>query len=129
MAIVPAHFVRWQDRPQDRHLTFSAFYDWKKKEIADAGCTISYIGDEEELSKKTAQAITDGKIVGWFHGRMEWGPRALGNRSILGDPRNAGIKDVLNAKIKRRESFGPFALSILREAAAECLRLTTMSRS
>ena len=50
---------------------------------------------------------------------MEWGPRALENRSILGDPRNAGIKDVLNAKIKRRESFGPFALSILREAAAE----------
>jgi carbamoyltransferase len=59
------------------------------------------------------------KIVGWFQGRTEWGPRALGNRSILADPRNAGIKDVLNAKIKRRESFGPFALSILREAAVE----------
>src|SRR5438874_3729934 len=97
----------------------AALMDWKRKEIADAGCTMSYIGDEDELSKKTAHAIADGKIVGWFQGRMEWGPRALGNRSILADPRNAGIKDVLNAKIKRRESFGPFALSILREAVAE----------
>src|SRR5437588_1903350 len=96
-----------------------ALIDWKKKEIADAGCTIAYVGDEEELSKRTAQAIADGKIVGWFQGRMEWGPRALGNRSILADPRNAGIKDVLNEKIKRRESFRPFAPSILRESVAE----------
>src|SRR5438105_5713009 len=96
-----------------------AIIDWKKKEIADAGCGIAYVGDEEELSKRTAQAIADGKIVGWFQGRMEWGPRALGNRSILADPRNAAIKDVLNAKIKRRESFRPFAPSILRESVAE----------
>jgi len=96
-----------------------ALIDWKKKELADSGCSVVYIGDEEELLKRTAQAIADGKIVGWFQGRMEWGPRALGNRSILADPRNAGIKDVLNAKIKRRESFRPFAPSILREAAAE----------
>ena len=105
--------------PEATEEEIAALIDWKRKEIADAGCTISYIGDEEELSKKTAQAIADGKIAGWFQGRMEWGPRALGNRSILADPRNAGIKDVLNAKIKRRESFGPFALSILREAVAE----------
>src|SRR5947207_7651996 len=84
-----------------------------------SGCTIAYIGDEEELLSKTAKAISDGKIVGWFQGRMEWGPRALGNRSILADPRNAGIKDVLNAKIKRRESFRPFAPSLLRESVAE----------
>jgi len=71
------------------------------------------------LLKRTAQAIADEKIVGWFQGRMEWGPRALGNRSILADPRSAGIKDVLNAKIKRRESFRPFAPSILREEVAE----------
>src|SRR6059058_36688 len=96
-----------------------ALLDWKKKEIADAGCTTSYIGDEEELVSKTAKALADGKIVGWFQGRMEWGPRALGNRSILADPRNAAIKDVLNAKIKRRESFRPFAPSILREEVAE----------
>jgi carbamoyltransferase len=93
--------------------------DWRTKEIADAGCTVTLINDEEELVKKTARAIADGKIVGWFQGRMEWGPRALGNRSVLADPRNARIKDILNAKIKRRESFRPFAPSILREAVAE----------
>ena len=96
-----------------------ALIDWKKKEIGDARCTISYVGDEEELLKKSAQAIADGKIVGWFQGRMEWGPRALGNRSILADPRKSEIRDILNAKIKRRESFRPFAPSILREEAAE----------
>ena len=105
--------------PESSQEEIHALIDWKKKEIADSGCTVSYIGDEEELSKRTAQAIADGKIVGWFQGRMEWGPRALGNRSILADPRNAGIKDVLNAKIKRRESFRPFAPSILRESVAE----------
>ena len=96
-----------------------ALIDWKKKEIAEAGCSVALIADEEELLKKTANAIADGKIVGWFQGRMEWGPRALGNRSILADPRNAGIKDILNAKIKQRESFRPFAPSILRESVAE----------
>jgi carbamoyltransferase len=105
--------------PESNEEEIHAMIDWKKKGLADAGCTTSYIGDEEELLKKTAQAIADGKIVGWFQGRMEWGPRALGNRSILADPRNAGIKDVLNEKIKRRESFRPFAPSILREEVAE----------
>src|SRR5580704_5938045 len=96
-----------------------ALLDWKKKELADAGCTISYLGDEDLLTRQTAKRIADGKIVGWFQGRTEWGPRALGNRSILADPRKAEIKDVLNAKIKRHESFRPFATSILREEAAE----------
>jgi len=105
--------------PDSSEEEIHALIDWKKKEIADAGCTISYVGDEEELLKRAAQAIADGKIVGWFQGRMEWGPRALGNRSILADPRNPEIKDVLNAKIKRRESFRPFAPSILREEVAE----------
>jgi carbamoyltransferase len=105
--------------PESNEEEIHAMIDWKKKGLSDAGCTTSYIGDEEELLKKTAQAIADGKIVGWFQGRMEWGPRALGNRSILADPRNAGIKDVLNEKIKRRESFRPFAPSILREEVAE----------
>src|SRR3989441_4761079 len=87
-----------------------ALIDWKTKEIADAGCTVTLINDEEELVKKTARAIADGKIVGWFQGRMEWGPRALGNRSVLADPRNAGIKDILNAKIKRREGTERFEI-------------------
>ena len=68
------------------------------------------------LCHHTAQAIADGKVIGWFQGRMEWGPRALGNRSILGDPRRVDMKDILNLKIKRRESFRPFAPSVLREA-------------
>ncbi|PYL55623.1 MAG: carbamoyltransferase, partial [Verrucomicrobia bacterium] len=71
--------------PEATEAEIHALIDWKKKEIADAGCTVSYVGDEEELSEKTAQAIADGKIIGWFQGRMEWGPRALGNRSILAD--------------------------------------------
>src|SRR5207302_3932994 len=102
--------------PESNEEEIHALIDWKRKEIADAGCSVALIVEEEELLKKAAQAIADGKIVGWFQGRMEWGPCALGNRSILADPRNAGIKDVLNAKIKRRESFRPFAPSILREA-------------
>jgi carbamoyltransferase len=77
------------------------------------------IKDIEELCKKTAKKIADGKVIGWFQGRMEWGPRALGNRSILGDPRRADMKDILNLKIKRRESFRPFAPSILREHVSE----------
>ncbi|HST29439.1 MAG TPA: carbamoyltransferase C-terminal domain-containing protein [Chthoniobacterales bacterium] len=105
--------------PDSSEEEIHALIDWKKKEIAEAGCSISYIGDEEELLKRTAQAIADGKIIGWFQGRMEWGPRALGNRSILADPRNPAIKDVLNAKIKHWESFRPFASSILREEVAE----------
>src|SRR5207302_4181545 len=80
---------------------------------------VSHIDDADELCRRTARAIADGLVVGWFQGRMEWGPRALGNRSILCDPRRADMKDILNAKIKRRESFRPFAPSILREAVAE----------
>src|SRR5213082_3193201 len=77
------------------------------------------IDDDAELCQRTARAIADGLVVGWFQGRMEWGPRALGNRSILCDPRRADMKEILNAKIKRRESFRPFAPSILRESVAE----------
>jgi carbamoyltransferase len=58
-------------------------------------------------------------VIGWFQGRMEWGPRALGNRSIIGDPRRSDMKDILNAKIKRRESFRPFAPSVLEEAVSD----------
>jgi carbamoyltransferase len=80
---------------------------------------IDRIANETELCARTAAAIAEGQVVGWFQGRMEWGPRALGNRSILCDPRRADMKDILNAKIKRRESFRPFAPSILRESVAE----------
>jgi len=88
-------------------------------EIAAGGCDVVRIGDEPELLRRTAAAIADGRVIGWFQGRMEWGPRALGNRSILGDPRRADMKDLLNLKIKRRESFRPFAPSVLKEHVAE----------
>jgi carbamoyltransferase len=84
--------------------------------LSQAGCTVSRVAGEGELCVKAAEAIAAGKVVGWFQGRMEWGPRALGNRSILADPRRRDMKDILNQKIKRRESFRPFAPSILREA-------------
>lgn len=96
-----------------------ALLDWRRKEIGNAGCTTSFFNMEKELLQRTAQAIADGKVVGWYQGRMEWGPRALGNRSILADPRRADMKEILNKKIKRRESFRPFAPSILRESVNE----------
>jgi carbamoyltransferase len=83
--------------------------------LTGEGCQCERIEDEAELCRRTATAIAEGKVIGWFQGRMEWGPRALGNRSILGDPRRVDMKDILNLKIKRRESFRPFAPSILRE--------------
>jgi carbamoyltransferase len=78
---------------------------------------------EEALCQQVAEAISEGLVIGWFEGRMEWGPRALGHRSILGDPRRADMKDILNLKIKRRESFRPFAPSVLREAVPEWFEL------
>ncbi|MEO7793674.1 MAG: carbamoyltransferase C-terminal domain-containing protein, partial [Thermoanaerobaculia bacterium] len=80
---------------------------------------ISTAPDSAALCKETAAAIARGEVVGWYQGRAEWGPRALGNRSILGDPRRADMKDLLNLKIKRRESFRPFAPSILEERVGD----------
>jgi carbamoyltransferase len=80
---------------------------------------IRKISDEDELCREAAKLIADGNVVGWFEGRMEWGPRALGNRSILADPRRSEMKDILNARIKRREGFRPFAPSILLENTEE----------
>jgi carbamoyltransferase len=87
--------------------------------IAAAGCKVETIPDQVELCRRTAEAVSQGKVVGWFQGRMEWGPRALGNRSIIGDPRRADMKEILNAKIKRRESFRPFAPSVMAEAVID----------
>lgn len=79
---------------------------------------------DHELTQTAAQAVADGKIVGWFQGRMEFGPRALGNRSILVDPRRAEMKDILNARIKKREPFRPFAPSILEERVGDYFEQT-----
>jgi carbamoyltransferase len=82
--------------------------------ITEGGARVERTTDRAELCRKTAEAIANGRVVGWFQGRMEWGPRALGDRSIVCDPRRGDMKQVLNEKIKRRESFRPFAPSILR---------------
>jgi len=75
--------------------------------------------DEDELLGRTAKDIASGKVVGWFQGRTEWGPRALGNRSIIVDPRKKEMKDILNERIKRREWFRPFAPSVLEDLISE----------
>jgi carbamoyltransferase len=77
-----------------------------------------------ELPRVAAQTVADGKIVGWFQGRMEFGPRALGNRSIVVDPRRSEMKNILNARIKKREPFRPFAPSILEERVGEFFEQT-----
>ena len=105
--------------PQFDGAEIAALLDARADELAAAGCRRQSFNDEATLCARVAQHIADGDVVGWFQGRMEWGPRALGNRSILCDPRRADMQQVLNLKIKRRESFRPFAPSILREQVAE----------
>jgi len=89
-----------------------------EEKISDFGFRIADL-TEEQLVGVIARHIADGKIVGWFQGRMEWGPRALGNRSILVDPRRREMRDILNKRIKHREPFRPFAPSILEEYTGE----------
>src|SRR4029078_826131 len=105
--------------PQFSFDTMQGLINSRQAELDAAGCRVENISDADELFRRTATAIGDGKVVGWFQGRMEWGPRALGNRSIVCDPRRSDMKDILNLKIKRRESFRPFAPSILREHVGE----------
>jgi len=88
-------------------------------ELDRQDCRIRKIENEDELCRLTAEHIAKGEVVGWFQGRMEWGPRALGNRSILADPRRPEMREILNVKIKRREIFRPFAPSIAEEATSE----------
>ena len=83
--------------------------------------------DETELVEKTAIALTESKAIGWFQGRMEFGPRALGGRSILGDPRSPEMQKMLNLKIKYRESFRPFAPSVRQEDVSDWFELNTES--
>jgi carbamoyltransferase len=91
----------------------------RQQQIDAAGCSVQAVSELRELAATTARHISNGEVVGWFQGRLEWGPRALGNRSIVCDPRRADMKDILNLKIKRRESFRPFAPSVLREAVPD----------
>jgi len=92
--------------------------------LSAAGARFTLVPDER-LFDETAAALAAGEVVGWFQGRMEFGPRALGQRSILGDPRAPEMQKTLNLKIKFRESFRPFAPSVLAEAAADWFDMTT----
>jgi carbamoyltransferase len=100
-------------------------YENGQIEAAVRGSGMRHIRLQPECVTQTAaRAIADGQIVGWFQGRMEFGPRALGNRSIVVDPRRAEMKDILNARIKKREPFRPFAPSILEDRVEEYFEQT-----
>ena len=85
-----------------------------EKELSECGAKFDTVS-EDQMIEQTAQALVDGKAIGWFQDRMEFGPRSLGGRSILGDPRSEKMQKTLNLKVKYRESFRPFAPSVLRE--------------
>lgn len=97
-----------------------------ERRLTDLGATYQQFG-RQELLQKVAGELADGKIVGWFNGRTEFGPRALGARSILGDPRRQDMQSKMNLKIKFRESFRPFAPSVLRERVSDYFELDTDS--
>jgi len=103
---------------------------FSQREIEDSLTELGasfYLMSEKEIIYKTAKSITEEKAVGWFQGKMEFGPRALGSRSILGDPRSKNIQKTLNLKVKYRESFRPFAPSILKEHLSEYFELNCQS--
>lgn len=96
--------------------------------LRGAGIRHSRIDDDDALLDRVVDALQRGKVIGWFQGRFEWGPRALGNRSILADPRRAEMKDIVNVKIKYREPFRPFAPSVPVERTEEYFDLREPSR-
>ena len=106
--------IQWPDAMKGGYLGPSYSQDEIDRRLKSSGAVFETVTEKEVISR-TARALADGKIVGWFQGRMEFGPRALGARSILGDPRSVSMQKTLNLKIKRRESFRPFAPSVLRE--------------
>lgn len=104
------------------------YSDKEIKRLLDAqGATYTYFNTASDLVKAVAGQLANGNIVGWFQGRMEFGPRALGNRSILADPRDNGVQQRLNAKVKFRESFRPFAPSVLEEDYSHYFKLPARS--
>ena len=96
-----------------------AALDAEQAAIVERGCARRAWTDDAALDEWTASQIADGRVVGWFQGRMEWGARALGNRSIIADPRRADMREIINTRIKFRERFRPFAPSVLEEALDE----------
>ncbi len=93
--------------------------DERREDLEKLRCSIRTIDDESALCEWTADRIAEGLVVGWFQGRMEWGARALGNRSILADPRRPDMREIINTKIKFRERFRPFAPSVMESVRSE----------
>lgn len=108
-----------------RHVYYGTEYSDREvlRDLEAAGCKHHRLADEDVIGC-TVQAIADGRVVGWFQGRMEFGPRALGNRSILADPRRKDMKEILNSRIKFREPFRPFCPSILEERVSEYFEMS-----
>ena len=132
-AALAAHHL-WADRPrrprtpgrddmQGAYLGPSFDRATTQGELAAAGAVFETVADEAALLDTVAAALAEGQAVGWMQGRMEFGPRALGGRSILGDPRSPSMQKLLNLKVKYRESFRPFAPSVLREDVADWFEL------
>ena len=108
------------DDAQRGSLLGPAYEDAEIESFLDSvGATYTRISDEDLLCRRVASAIADRKVVGWFQGRMEFGPRALGSRSIIGDARDPYMQSVINLKVKFREGFRPFAPAVLQDQAAE----------
>jgi carbamoyltransferase len=107
----------WGPEFSDREI--AAVLDEARAAIDERGCTRRACADAASLDAWTAAQIAAGRVVGWFQGRMEWGARALGNRSILADPRRADMREIINTRIKFRERFRPFAPSVLEERVHE----------
>ncbi len=123
------HLELGMDRPGTNHDRMKGAYLGPRfaqpdieRRLTSAGAVFETV-EEEALIGLTADALAEGKIVGWFQGRMEFGPRALGARSILGDPRSPSMQKTMNLKIKYRESFRPFAPSVLREDVSDWFEL------
>jgi carbamoyltransferase len=110
--------VNPNDAMQGSYLGPAYEQDFIEDELSTCGAKFDSVS-ENEMIELTAQALADGNAIGWFQGRMEFGPRSLGGRSILGDPRSENMQKTLNLKVKYRESFRPFAPSVLREDVSE----------
>src|SRR5262249_482632 len=119
-AALAVHCAKQKSRPGRAGSTPYLGPAFNRREILDA---VRAAGLRARRSKApardAAEMIADGKIVAWFQGRMEFGPRALGNRSLLADPRRPDMRDILNQRIKHREDFRPFAPSVMAERAEE----------
>lgn len=125
LAIGAALFVHHQVLGQPRRFVMDhaswgpAFREEAIRQALERQGLVAHQWPREQFVGEVAKRLAGGQVVGWFQGRMEWGPRALGNRSILADPRRADMRDVLNERIKRREPFRPFAPSVLEERTGD----------